>query len=306
MLRTSFLCVFAVAAMAQISIPPGFGPRFPGAGRMIESASTNVTSGAIIRYTTVLKPADAPRGSWGDSWVSRGGNTLHRGLVDRDRGWYFGYDLTIAASDDADSFVATFGPLSDVRPNVAASFKPVALPKYPAPQVVRDGGTIEIDLMVSPDGSWKLTDYIQVFARVPQPPAFLSTAPPRDFTIDDGPVLFNPERAEVWVDGQKLERVGFTRKSGATFWIILPGKGRYVLSLTPHDGFTKSGAVRNNVISFRDGDQQYEIRTFTPIAGIGKAYNLYMLHDAAYEPLPNLRDTVLFGTDRLENLLPKR
>jgi hypothetical protein len=79
-----------------------------------------------------------------------------------------------------------------------------------------------------------------------------------------------------------------------------------VLSLAPHAGFLKSGAVRDNVISFQDGGQEYEVRFMRPIAGRGKAWNLYVLHDPAYLPDPQSRNTASCGADRLDNLLPAR
>lgn len=42
-------------------------------------------------------------------------------------------------------------------------------------------------------------------------------------------------------------------------WLVLPGRGMYILSLGPREGysFQKAGTIRNNVIAFHDDDNQY-------------------------------------------------
>jgi hypothetical protein len=190
-----------------------------------------------------------------------------------DKVW-FGYDLTVTGNPASD-FLLTFGPpaahtfkdrdgkLVDVMP----------IQKYPAPQSIRDGDIIAIDLMTSADGTQKLTDYLQIISpgHDPEPPAATTTAEPHDFTIDDGPVTYNIRRFVVLWQGRTLRTTGYSGRPGATFWIALPNDGRYLLSLVPHEGFTKSGVVRDNVISFEANGQPCEIRFLTPIAGDGKA-----------------------------------
>jgi hypothetical protein len=150
--------------------------------------------------------------------------------------------------------------------------------------------------MVSPDGTQKLTDYIEIYGHQLEPPAAKTMDEPHDFTLDDGPLNLDFSLISVWKSGRQLRRYGTTTKPGSTFWIALPGQGRYLLSPTPHEGFTKGGAIRDNVILFQD----YEIRFMNPIAGAGKAWNLYIRHDPAYQT-----NQVSMGTDRLSNLLPK-
>ena len=180
------------------------------------------------------------------------------------------------------------------------------LPINPPPQSVQEGDTIELDLMVSEDGKQKLTDYIEILSRPMEPAPATTTAEPRDFTVDDGPVRFDPLSVSIWINGQKSQRSGFTLKPGSTFWVAVPGQGRYVLSLTSHDGFVKSGTIRDNVVAFEAGDQECEVRFMSPIAGAGKAWNLYMLHDPTYRPPSQARDWITTGVDRLDNLLPAR
>jgi hypothetical protein len=277
--------------------------------------SGTLKSGVMVRYKTVLRSAGVPSDDLGLG-LGAGGigvdtNGFHRVMVDRRSGSYFGYDLVIGAGDATNGYLATFQPPS----GTSGVFKQVAggtplrlmpLLKYPTPQVVRDGDIIELDLMASPDGKQKLTDYIEILSHEPEPAAARPTAEPRDFTVDDGPVTFDAARVTIWKQGQQFQgKGGFTGKPGATFWIAFPGQGRYILSLTPYNGSTKSGTIRDNVISFQDAGREYEVRFMSPIAGAGKAWNLYMMHDLTYEPSQNERNLVDTGTDRLENLLPK-
>jgi hypothetical protein len=159
--------------------------------------------------------------------------------------------------------------------------------------------------MVSPDGKQKLTDYIEIVAHEPR--AASTAAPPRDFTLDDGPLTYDTFLMTIWVNGRKEEATqGFTGKPGSMFWIGFPPRGRYILSPMRYEGFTKAGAIRGNVISFRDGGQEYELRFMNPVAGAGKAWNLYVLRDPSYEPRPNQRNMINMGTDRLGNLVANR
>ena len=184
---------------------------------------------------------------------------------------------------------------------------PVLLPKYPEPQVINESDTIELNLLVSPDGKQKVVDYIQV-AKKPEPLATSNEQLPRDYTLDDGPVNFAFDNdISVWVDGEKYSGSTWSEtRAGATVWFYCPGQGRYILSLVPHEGFSKAGAIRDNVISFQGNGQHYEVRTMKLILSSKGAWNLYVLHDPSYESTVADAQSVQVGTDRLENLLPRR
>jgi len=293
MRRTSLLLLSVVTTAIAA------GPNF--ASREIMSGDWTLKSGVMIRFCSLLTPAGKFAESLGGGGIGGGEDAIHRTMTDHKRGVYFGYDLVIGKGDAASGWVATFRPLSEKGD---PSLKALAL-KLPAPQVVHDGDIIELDLMVSPDGTQRLTDYIQILAHAPEPAAATTTAAPRNFTLDDGPVTLDPLGMTIWTNGRKAEgSPGVTVKPGATFWIAFPGQGRYVVSLLPHEGFTQSGTVRDNVIAFLDGGHQFEVRFMNPIAGAGKAWNAYVLHDRTYQPRPNLKGFINSGTDRLENLLP--
>jgi hypothetical protein len=119
----------------------------------------------------------------------------------------------------------------------------------------------------------------------------------QDFTVDDVPISIKVP-FEVLVNGKVWQGRGFGWHigTGSTIWLGVPTHGMYVLSLAPRESynFEKAGNIRDNVIAFRDGSNEYEIRTSGPIFGSGKSWNLYVLH------LPeNEMKGPLFGVDRL-------
>jgi hypothetical protein len=290
----------------------GQGFEVPGTQMMAGEGELR-SLGVLVRFKTMVsstgrtpvKPWDRTSGFLN----TEAGRIQRVGFDPHDQVW-FGYDIAVTGGP-ASGFLLTFAPPSAAAPrrpgaNVA---KVMALQKYPAPLTIGDGDIVAIDLMASADGTQKLTDYIQIIspARDPQPPAATTTAEPRDFTIDDGPVTYNLERFEVLWQGQTVKMTWHTGRPGATFWIYMPNGGRYILSLVPHDGFTKSGTVRDNVISFDADGQPCEIRFFTPVAGAGTAWNLYVMHDPGYLPKEKFpRTSVLTGTGRLDEFLEGR
>jgi hypothetical protein len=297
MFKTSFVLAFAAVAMAQN----------PASDRQIMAGSGHLKSGPVLAFRSMLTPAGAPPKGLGGGGIWTDANTMHRYMIDRNSRLYFGYDLVLGARDATGGYLATFQPLSQtdhLGSEEIAGMKLMMLPKYPAPQTVHDEDTIAVDLMVSPDGSQRLTDYITILGQ--QPAAAKTTAEPRDFTIDDGPVTFDITQLTFWKQGQLYRGMsGFTGKAGATLWVAIPGQGRFILSLVSHEGFMKAGTIRDNVASFANSGQQYELRFQSPIAGAGKAWNLYVMHDAAFQQDSLHRLSVNMGTDRLDNLIAK-
>jgi hypothetical protein len=295
MLRTSVLFVCGTALLAQAAQP----------GRLMSGSGT-LSNGVMVEYIMMAEP---PLGQSHTLKIDSGGigvdrDRIHRDFVDRSSKAQFGYDL-VAVPEDANHFRVTIEPLSLSPGDDARRFAPS--PKYPPPQTVQAGDTLALDLFVSADGRQKLVDYLQ-FSMWKEPAAPSSTGPePRDYTIDDGPLVFPMEgQWRVFVNGQQWAGIaGLTRKPGSTMWFSFPAKGRYILSLVPRDGydFQKAGLIRDNTILFQSGIDRYEIRLAGPIVGAGGSYNLYVLHDPAYQPKPETADSVSGGTDKLENLL---
>ena len=81
---------------------------------------------------------------------------------------------------------------------------------------------------------------------------------PQDFTVDDVPIsikmpftLFvNGQEWQGHTIGWHISAVSHPNHAGSTMWLGLPGRGMYILSLGPREGysFQKAGAIRNNVI----------------------------------------------------------
>jgi hypothetical protein len=304
-------CLLLFSAATVLCGQNYFGPPAPGIQMMAGEGELR-SLGVLVRFKTMVSSTGSvPVRPWKSTSAllnTEEGRIQRVGFDPHDQVW-FGYDIAVTG-DPVNGFLLTFGPPSAAalrRPGENAA-KVVALQKYPGPMTIGDGDTVAIDLMVTSDGSQKLTDYIQIIspARDPQPPAATTTVAPTDFTIDDGPVTYNTARFVVLWQGQTLKMTWHVGRPGATFWIAFPDDGRYILSLVPHDGFTKSGAVRDNVISFEPGGQPCEIRFFTPVAGEGKAWNLYVMHDPGYQPEERLRDKVITGTGRLDELMGRR
>jgi hypothetical protein len=300
-------CLLLFSAAAVLYGQDFFAPPAPGLQMMAGEGELR-SLGVLVRFKTIVSSTGSvPVKPWNSTSAllnTEGGRIQRVGFDPHDQVW-FGYDIAVTG-DPANGFLLTFGPPSAAAPRRPGEkpSKVVALQKYPSTLTIADGDIVAIDLMVTADGTQKLTDYIQIVspARDPQPPAATTTAAPRDVTIDDGPVTYG--RFVLLWQGQTLKMTWHTGRPGATFWIAFPNDGRYILSLVPHDGFTKSGVVRDNVISFEPGGQPCEIRFFKPVAGEGNAWNLYVMHDPGYQPNEKLRDKVVTGTGRLDEFVP--
>jgi hypothetical protein len=235
------------------------------------------------------------------------GTVVNRYVIDKVHHRYFGYDISAEATSVAGQYRVTVAPLTWIPPKDQGPLVPLLLPKYPDPQIMNESDTLQLDLLTTSDGKQKVADYIQVGKKPdPQePPAATSKGLAKDYTPDDGPIKFNFDNYAIWIGGEKHLSSATYSQPGATVWFYYPGQGRYILSLAPHEGFSKAGEIRDNVISFEAGGRQIEIRTMKSIIGDSPgAWNLYALHDPAFQP--KNADSVQFGTDRLENLLPKR
>jgi hypothetical protein len=311
MKRASFLLFFSAAVLLGQDL---LGPDIEVPGQEMMSGEDELRSlGVLVRFKVMVSSTGyVPVKPWSSAagLLDTRGGRVRRIQFDPHDGVWFGYDIAVAG-DPTSGFLLTFGPPSANAPKDPGgnAAKVMSLRKYPAPQSVRDGDIVAIDLMVSADGTQKLTDYIQIISpgRDPEPPAATTTAEPRDFTVDDGPVTYNTRRAVVLWQGQTDRIIWHTGRPGATFWIAFPNDGRYILSLVPRDGFTKSGVVRDNVISFELNGEPCEIRFLTPVAGAGNAWNLYVMHDAGYVRKAKIPPAaVITGTGRLVELVERR
>jgi hypothetical protein len=307
------LCVFTSFCFAQ---PADWGSGTGPMSRMVISTSGMLRSGPYVRCKTFLSwtggRANEPGQGIGEGGTEfRPDNKIIRVMTNQAAGTYFTYALAFTPGAAAETYVATFETAEDVsqllaRMHNTASMTLIPPPKYPAPQIVHDGDVIELDLMVSPDGKQRLTDYIEILSHEPIPPEPKPTGEPQDFTVDDGPVTIDAENFVIRKPGAQWEGAGFTGKPGVTLLVSFPGEGRYILSLVPHEGFTKQGVIRDNEITVSTTRGDFSLRFMEPIAGPGKSWNLYVKHDASYipkKPKKSYENAASVGTDRLDNLL---
>lgn len=288
MIKSSLLFAITAAVWAQ------------SGQRQIMSGISTLPNGILIQYRTVLT-GTAQNCCGGGTAMDKAG-IVHRVVTDPRTGAYFGYDLSVTPRA-GNAIEVSFLPLTDAEELAQKILRdtpghPMPLPKYPPPTTIASGETIALDLMVSGDEKSKLTDYISVSSRGAQPQANLSLA--RDYTVDDGPVEFRPGGVQVLISGQRYQGTPeFDVRPGSTFWLAVPGEGRYIVSLAPHDGFVQDGELRDNTIRFRN----IEVRTRRAIAD--GAFRLYIYHDANYRPRFDEKNFVRGGVDRIENLLPR-
>jgi hypothetical protein len=230
------------------------------------------------------------------------GNTVHRVVMDRAGNVVFGYDLIVEATDEPHRFRVTARPLganfertlrarrTSVSQNTPsangaagtqASQVIPTLAREAAPQLLEDGDTVELDLLVNPKTGVRVVDVI----RVATDRARLWQAQPRDFTLDSVEIAVSDPR--LVVNGAMLQSVRAQRSvSGALVWFYVPGRGRFVLSLVPRAGydFRKIGLIEGNRASFDFRGEHFEWVSSTPLVGSGGDWFAWVLFDPNYTP----------------------
>jgi GWxTD domain-containing protein len=201
-----------------------------------------------------------------------------------------------------------------------------SLPKYPEDMVVEDGDTIALDVLINPQTKVKIVDLIKITTKKPQSsdsPLFnaataagyniatsvgsennlnsnsknssgsgsndslFSKQKPRDFTPND--VKLRLTSPKFFASGAISSLLGSQWEGiieGTIIHIYIPGKGRYIFSLFPQNGFNfqKNAVIEDNKIIFQSDDDRYELVSAAPILSNGGSWNLWTLHDSAYRP----------------------
>jgi hypothetical protein len=219
---------------------------------------------------------------------------IHRMLVDAAGNYVFGYDVLIEAVPASKTFTIAVTPLDLQIENKLAS-GPLAngaqlaniatLPQSAEPQILDDGDSFALDLLVNQKTGVKIVDLVKVsFDRSnlwDDNPRTL----PRDFTLDAVPLRVIDFR--LLVDGNLVAagKPG-TKFGGALIWCYVEGSGRFIFSLVPRDGyqFQKVGIVEDNRIEFSLNGKHYEWLSSESILPSGGSWNLWMLHDPTYVP----------------------
>jgi hypothetical protein len=228
------------------------------------------------------------------------GHVIHRVLVDSDGDFVFGYDLFVEPLADARQFKVAVRPLDEKfaqqlregRASAARSAQAAininTLPRSTETQTIDDGDAFALDLLVNPRTGLKIVDLVKFsfdqskFRREPE-----RTPPARDFTLANVELAVRDYR--LVVNDQMIAGGKPTRGcEGALVWFYVPGKGRFIFSLIPHEGydFLKIGLIEDNKISFTLEGDRYDWISSTPVVGSGGRWNLWVLLDSSYVPIP--------------------
>jgi hypothetical protein len=224
---------------------------------------------------------------------------VHRVLVDAEGSFVFGYDLIVEPVAATKQFKVLVKPLSAEfeerlrarQPaNAAASANRAppnvsTLPREGVAQLIDDGDAIALDLLVNAQTGVKIVDVVKVsFDRAKlwsTPPR--RSVPLRDFTL--GNVELAMRDYKLTINGELVGQKAARGFEGALLWFYVPERGRFIVSLMPHEGynFQKVGSIENNKISFKLGGDLYEWTSSAPVVGrSGGNWNLWVLHDPDY------------------------
>jgi hypothetical protein len=217
---------------------------------------------------------------------------LHRVIVDSAGKYIFGYDLVIQPGVSSKTFTIAVKPLDpEIESKLLKSSPDVqsgriaTLPQSAEPQILDDGDSFALDLLVNERTGVKIVDLVKVsFDRGnlwDNNPLTL----PRDFTLDA--VALKLADYRLLIDGNLVAsgKPG-TNFGGALIWCYVEGHGRFIFSLVPREGyqFQKVGIIRENKIEFTVKGNHFEWLSDAPILPNGGTWNVWVLHDPKYLP----------------------
>jgi hypothetical protein len=222
------------------------------------------------------------------------GNTIERTLINDSTGVYVSYALQIERMENSTKLRISVKPFSDEgiqRMSDSIWFRrfaekwpnkrnndPTPLPRYPEPKIIDISDVVELTLWVNPENRAQIGDRLRF--ELDQP------TPLRDFTLDEVALRLTAYRLLINGEvrsGDKQLPGGFVAPLP---WFSIPGRGRYVFSIQPHEGFDfqKIGVIDDNRISFTHGGDKYEWVSSLPIINERGKWNLWVLHDPNFEP----------------------
>ncbi|HVQ39385.1 MAG TPA: hypothetical protein VMS31_17735 [Pyrinomonadaceae bacterium] len=215
---------------------------------------------------------------------------IHRVLVDAQGKYLFGYDLTIEPVPASKTFTIGVGPLNaELEKKLLASNAggpPIAtLPQSAEPQILGDGDSFALDLLVNQKTGLKIVDRVKVSFDRSNLWNDSPKALPRDFTLDA--VALKVIDYRLSIDGN-LVAEGKHGKNlvGALLWCYVEGHGRFIFSLVPRDGydFQKIGIINENRIEFTLKGKNFQWLSSSPILSSGGTWNIWVLEDPTYVP----------------------
>jgi hypothetical protein len=265
-------------------------------------------SGSQRRRSATVPPPFRPQVIMGE------GNVLHRMLVDEQGRFVFVYDLVITEFDSPKRFSVSARALDPAFEHSLRAHNPGAFQNAPgasvptlarttAQQTLADGETVALDLLINEPLGVKVVDYVTLASEKSLLSPGRHSRPPRDFGINN--VELAIKNYQLYVDDRPVLTSGLRNCTGAMVWFYLPGRGRFIFSLVPYDGydFQRVGVIEDNKISFNWKGVRYEWVSRAPIVGSGGLWNLWVLHDQNYvdifAPLETTSDKKVTTTGRL-------
>jgi hypothetical protein len=242
---------------------------------------------------------------------------------------YLGYDLLVEPIEGTE-YTASFLPLdmqdtTELPPLKDWTSAPQAA--LPGPQTVHPGDNITLSLSPKLDDSVDFelapsarpsAERRSLFEQVkqvtsspfePLPPAALRTltrtieGPARDFSAGDPSIrIWHPQ---IRMNGVAVRSSIAIATTSLLPWVYLPGRGRFILSLSPlpNAGFSLAGESRGSAIRLKVGQDTLELQSVIEFASGGFAYNLYVLAEPDWIPTSrSQRDRPLLGTVDLAEL----
>ena len=292
--------------------------------RRIDSGSASMGNLAFYWHTDLNPPTPPLSSSFGTAYQA-GAGYVHRMLLDRATRVYFGYTVRIEGLTETSTFRLTFQPLAlteELQKRLgddAASWKALAIPRFPAPSTIRSGEVLALNLLSNEAWGQTVTEYVTVEEQRPRPQGFqtlgatardFTFAPgtARDFTVADAGLRLRDPR--IFINGKfdPASARTFGEETGSVVWVYLPQRGRFLLSLVPNTkhGFRRAGEIRGSSIRFTVGKDVFSVNSDGPIAAGTSPYNVYVLHQPSWKPsYPNANvDIAIIGAaDRVEDAL---
>ena len=179
-------------------------------------------------------------------------------------------------------------------------------PKSTIPQTLDDGDAVSLELLVNHESGAKIVDVVSVtFDRTRLRENHLEAAP-KDFTLEA--VELRMKNYTLLLNGNEVSKskssIGCT---GALLWLYIPGRGRFIFSLVPREGydFAKVAVLDENRIAFTIDNEHYEWVSSDSILPSGGTWNLWVLRDPNYTPLFSAEDSEPRPAPRTRSVLNK-
>ena len=319
--RRAIVLVAAVVAVAT------FARELPAQSSRIDGGTVSQSTFGFY-WETRLQPPTPPFADSISTATTDEPGVIHRLLLDSARRMYVGYDALVEPLSEANTYRVTFRRLG-MTPELArqvlgdslSTWSQLPTPGWNlnAPQTIKGGDVLELNLLVNAATSQRVVEYVTVqepsrrfrgFQQIPERKFTYAPGPSRDFRVADVELTIQSPRLSVNGKLDESSTRRYDEVSGSVVWIATGKRGRFLLSLIPHPelGFRKAGEVRGSSLSFVIGGDTFMLNTGGRIAPGQASFSLYVLHDPEWRPNYPNADISAFsmgGADRAESLIRK-